>query len=149
MAIAQTNYLQKAHRLSEYNVSATVGEIHAGQFFHLDDNGEWVVADGTRRAYPTLNNRFSGAGLGPQFERLEGRDDVSRSGKIACLFGGYELGTDQYDDTQTFEVGTALTVGANGQLTPYLKASMDPAFIVGYVTQKPAETGDFLRFQGQ
>ena len=147
MAIDQNiMYIQKAHRLSLYDVAPNVTEVHAGQFFHLDDNGEWTYADGTRKAYPTLNNRFAGAGLGSQGERLEGRDDISRTGKITCLVGGYEIGTDVYDDTQTFEHGSALVVVAGGKLSP--AAGSAGEIVVGYVTQAPKQAGDYLRFHG-
>lgn len=148
MAIAQENYVQKAHRLSYYNVSPNVTDIQAGQLFHLNDDGEWDYADGTRKAYPTLNNRFPGQGMGPQGERLEGRDDVSRTGKISCLKGNYELGTDQFDDTKTYKPGSALGVVTPGKLTLYDDATMKPEFIVGYVTQVPEGLGGFLRYEG-
>lgn len=148
MAIESTNYLQKATRLSLYNVSPNVTTIQAGQLFHLDANGEWDYADGTLKAYPTLNVRFNGAGLGAQGERLEGRDDVSRTGKITVLVTNYELGTDQFDDTKTYTPGAPLTTSTGGKLTLFDTATGKPHLIVGYVTVPPATTGDFLRYQG-
>lgn len=141
-------YIAKAHRLSEYPVSSTVGEIRAGQLFHLNNDGEWEYADGTRKAYPTINNRFQGQGLGPQGERLEGLDDVSRSGKIACFAGNFEIHTDQFDDTKTYTYGAPLKAGAAGKAVPFETATDDAAFIIGYVTRVPADNDDFLGYQG-
>lgn len=148
MAMAQMNYIQKAHRLSLYNVAPTVKEVHAGQLFHLDDNGEWDYADGTKKAYPTLNERYAGAGMGAQGERLEGRDNVSRVGKITCLASGYEIGTDQYDDTQTYTPGAPLTSTTNGQVTLFTTGVSKPELLLGFVTKVPDEPGDFLHFHG-
>lgn len=141
-------YVQKAHRLSLYNVAPNVTTVHAGQLFHLDDNGEWTYADGTRKAYPTLNNRFAGQGYGAQGERLEGLDDVTRVGKLACLAGNFEIATDQYDDTATYTYGAPLKAGTDGKATLFTAGTDNAAFIIGYVTGVPAEAGDFLRYQG-
>lgn len=145
-------YIQKAHRLSLYNLASTVTEVHEGQLFQLNADGEWEYADGTKRAYPSLNNRFSGQGLGPQGERLEGRDDVSRSGKITVLSSGFEIGTDQYDDTVEYTLGAPLAPSADpeqkGKLTLFDTATGQPHLIRGYVTQAPKEAGDFLRYEG-
>lgn len=148
----QVMYIQKAHRLSLYNVSSNVKEVHEGQHFHLDENGEWDYADGSKKSYPTLNARFAGEGMGPQGERLEGRDDVSRAGKLACIKGNYEIGTDQYDDAVTYTHGAPLVVSKDadkkGKVTLF-EAGTDAAhLIVGFVTQVPEETGDFLRYEG-
>lgn len=150
----QVMYIQKAHRLSLYNVSANVNEVHEGQHFHLDANGEWTYADGSKKSYPTLNARFAGQGMGPQGERLEGRDDVSRAGKLACIKGNFEIGTDQYDDAVTYTHGAPLIVSADptkaGKVTLFdpAAAGAKPHLIVGFVTQVPAEPGDFLRYEG-
>jgi hypothetical protein len=146
MAIENLMYIQKANRLSLNKIAPSVTTVRAGQHFHLDDNGEWVYADGTRKSYPTLNNRFQGAGLGSQGERLEGLDDVSKAGKLSVLAGNYEIGTDQFDATKTYTYGAALKVTANGQVTLFV-ALDKPEFIAGYVTGVPAEAGDFLRYQ--
>lgn len=148
MALAQVNYLQKAHRLSFYDVAETVTTINAGQLFQLNDEGEWEYADGTRKAYPTLNNRYAGIGLGAQGERLEGRDDVSRTGKIACLAGNFEIGTDQYDDTETYLPGKALFPGDDGKVRLFVSGTDEAAFIVGFVTRAPEDDEDFLVYQG-
>lgn len=142
-------YITNAHRLSQYPVAATVTEIREGQFFQLNDDSEWEYADGTQRAYMTLNNRYQGAGFGNQFELMEGRDDVTRGGKIACLMGAYEVGTLEYDKDATYEVGAPLVVSTvankKGLLTP---AGATPAagLVVGYVTVKPESDEDYLRF---
>jgi hypothetical protein len=121
--------------------------------FQLNAAGKWVYADGTKKAYPTLNNRFPGAGLGSQGERLEGRDDVSRSGKIAVLKGNFEIGTDQYDSTKVYVNGMPLHPSTDptqkGKLTPYDAANgaHKEYFICGFVTSIPATTGDFLRYE--
>lgn len=146
----QIMYIQKAHRLSLYNVAATVTEIHEGQHFHLNNDGEWDYANGSKKSYPTINARFAGLGLGPQGERLEGRDDVSRSGKLACLKGNYEIGTDQYDDEVTYTHGAPLVASATkpGKVTLFDEVAGKAHLIVGFVTQVPAEPGDFLRYEG-
>lgn len=142
-------YITNAHRLSQYKVAASVTEIRAGQFFQLTDESEWEYADGTQKAYMTLNNRFAGKGLGMQGELMEGRDDVSRIGKIACLMGSYEVGTMEYDKDATFELGKAVVVSTTaakkGLLAPAGTAP-DAALVVGYVTQVPETDEDFLRF---
>lgn len=153
MAIDQKiMYVQKSHRLSMYNVSPNVTDVHEGQRFHLDDQGEWDYADGTRKSYPVMNNRFAGAGFGPQGERLEGRDDVSRAGKLSALVGGYEIATDQFDADVSYTHGAALVDSSDpekaGQVTLFVEATHKPHLIVGYVTQVPQETGDYLRYQG-
>ena len=147
-------YEKKAFRLSLYEVDDSVGEIQDGQFFSLNNLKKWVYADGTRKAYPSLNRRFAGKGLGPQKERLEGRDDVSRTGKIAVLAGNYEIATDQFDKDASFEGGQALYVSTDptnkGLLTPFdeSNAAHKAHLIVGYVTELPAQNEGFLRFHG-
>lgn len=148
MALDRQNaYYQKAHRLSGNRVSETVGEIQAGQFFHLNDEGEWEYADGTRPAHPTLNERFAGKGRGLQQELLEGRDNVSRVGMIACLKGNYEIGVDQFDKTASFKFGQPLTTKAGGLLTP-AKPETAAHLIVGTVTRVPSQEYPYLRIQG-
>lgn len=148
-----SSYIQKAHRLSLYDVDSSVTNIYAGQLFQLNNSGKWVYADGTRKAYPTLNNRFPGSGLGLQGERLEGRDDVSRAGKIACLMGNFEIATDQYDTAATYTHGAALHPSTDpnkkGKLTVYdsTNTAHKAHLIAGYVTSVPASASDFLRYQ--
>lgn len=143
-------YITNAHRLSQYEVDEAVTEIREGQFFQLTDESKWTYADGTQKAYMTLNNRYSGLGLGNQKELLEGRDDVSRIGKLSCLMGAYEVGTLEYDKDATFSVGDALvistTAAKKGLVTPAGGTAPTPNLIVGYVTQVPADDQDFLRF---
>lgn len=149
--LAKINYIQNAHRLSLYDLDDSVDEIHAGQLFQLNDEGRWVYADGTRKAYPTLNDRFRGKGLGLQSERLEGRDNVSRTGKIACLKGNYEIGTDQYDRSATYTYGAPLVPSTNADLPGQITAAgegADPLLVVGYVTQVPESDDDFLHYEG-
>jgi hypothetical protein len=147
MAIAQTNYFQNAHRL-ERKVAATVTDIHPGQLFQFNDNDELEYADGTKKAYPTFNSRFAGAGLGDQGERLEGRDNVSRIGKIAVLKGNFEIGTDFYDTTKTYHTGAALKAMAGGKATLWVSGTDSPALIIGYVTTVPASATDMIRYEG-
>lgn len=144
----QNSYIQKAHRLSLYNVASTVTEVHAGQLFQLNADSEWEYADGTKKAYPTLNNRFAGAGIGPQGERLEGRDDVSRAGKLACLKGNFEIATDQFDATETYVPGNPLYPAAGGKLTNFDSASGHKSeLIAGYVTVAPSADHPMLRYE--
>lgn len=145
--LRDTNYIQHSNRLSLYRVAPTVKEIYPGQFFHLNDDSEWEVADGTRRSYPTLNARYPGAGIGMQGERLEGRDNVTKTGKIACFTGNFEIGTDVYDDTKTFVPGKPVKVVAGGKLAPF-ETGDDPAFIRGYVTVAPTPEDKFLVIEG-
>jgi hypothetical protein len=144
-------YVQKAVRLSLYDIDPAVTNVYAGQLFQLNAAGKWIVSVGTGRAYPTVNNRFPGAGLGPQGELLEGRDDVSKAGKIAVLKSNFEIGTDQYDTTKTYVNGAALypSVTVPGKLTPFDSTNVahKPEFICGYVTKKPATTADFLYYE--
>ena len=147
----QISYVQKAHRLSLYNVADTVKEVYAGQLFQLNEESEWEYADGTKKAYPTLNNRYGGLGIGAQGERLEGRDDVSRAGKLSCLLSGYEIATDQFDDTVTYTTGAALYPAEGGKITLFDVANEghNPAYIQGYVTVIPSEDHPMLRYAGQ
>ena len=148
------SYIQKAHRLSLYNVADSVGEVQKGQLFQLNTDGEWEYADGTKRAYPTLNQRFPGQGLGNQGERLEGRDDVSRAGKLAVLSSGFEIATDQYDEEATYTLGAALhpstEAGKEGLITIFDSANTahDVANIRGYVTALPTADFGMLRYEG-
>ena len=149
----KTSYIQKAHRLSLYDIDSSVGNVYAGQLFQLNDSGKWAYSDGSRKAYPTLNNRFAGQGLGLQGEILDGRDDVSRAGKIACLMGNFEIGTDQYDTAATYHYGQALHPSTDsskkGLITVYdsTNSAHKVQNICGYVTHVPVTTGDFLRYQ--
>jgi hypothetical protein len=151
MAIAQTNYFQNAHRLDK-KVAGSVTNVQPGQLFQINAAGEFEYADGTKKAYPTLNSRFPGAGLGAQGERLEGRDDVSRAGRIAVLKGNFEIGTDQYDKTKTYVVGQPLVAFSDatkkGVVIPFVEASHKAWNIVGWVTKLPADANDFLRYEG-
>lgn len=143
-------YIQNAHRLSQYEVDESVTEIREGQFFQLNEESKWVYADGTKKAYFTLNNRYAGAGLGDQKERLEGRDDVSRIGKITAVFGAYEIGTMEYDKDADFLPGDMLVISTDaakkGLVTKAGATAPTPNLIVGYVTVKPESDEDFLRF---
>lgn len=144
----QQSYIQKAHRLSLYDVASNVSDVHAGQLFQLNANSEWEYADGTKKAYPTLNDRFAGAGLGDQGERLEGRDNVSRSGKLTVLKGNFEIATDQFDETKTFAVGKPLYAAAGGKLVPFdSTAGHKVEFIAGFVTVVPGTDHPMLRYE--
>lgn len=144
----QLSYLQKAHRLSLYNVSSNVTDVTPGQHFHLNDDSEWDYADGTKRSYPTLNSRFAGQGLGDQGERLEGLDDVSRSGKLAVLKSNFEIAVDTFDDTKTFEVGQpVIAAGPKGRLVPFEDATHNALFIAGFVTVVPSTDHPMLRYE--
>lgn len=144
--IREPNYIQKAHRLSLYRIAASVTDVFPGQHFHLNDDSEWEYADGTRKSYPTLNSRYAGQGYGDQGELLEGKDDVTRSGKIACLKGNFEITTDQYDKLETYTPGQAL-VAKNSVVAPYVKNTDDPALIVGYVTVSPTASDEFITYE--
>jgi hypothetical protein len=152
--LALENYIQKAHRLDR-KVAASVTRVEPGQLFQINDQNEFEYADGTKKAYPTYNNRYNGTGYGAiQGELNEGRDDVSRTGRIVCFKGNYEIGTDMYDKDASYASGTPLhpstVAGKKGQVTPYDAAN--PAhkahFIIGYVTYVPADDTDFLRYEG-
>lgn len=147
MAMAQTNYFQNSHRIDR-PVASTVGNIQMGQLFQFNAQDQLEVADGTKKAYPTLNSRYPGAGLGPQGERLEGRDDVSRTGKIAVLKGNFEIGTDQYDTSKTYTTGAALKAMAGGKATLWVAGTDSPVLIVGYVTHVPTSATDMIRYEG-
>ncbi len=144
----RTMYIQNAHRLSLYEIESDVQEVYAGQLFQLSNDGKWEYADGTKKAYPTLNNRFGGLGFGDQGERLEGRDDVSRAGKLACLKGNFEIATDQYDTEENYVPGDALVPSTDpakkGKVTKWDGSLETIPFIVGYVTQKPLSTQPVL-----
>lgn len=151
--LAQTNFIQNAHRL-DGKVASTVTNVYPGQLFQKNAAGEWEYADGTKKAYPTLNSRYPGAGLGSQGERLEGRDDVSRVGRIAVLKGNYEIGTDQYDTAVTYTHGAPLAASADalkkGKITlfDHAAAGAKPHLIIGYVTHVPVDADDMLRYEG-
>lgn len=152
--LSQQNYITNAHRLSFYEVDASVTNIYSGQLFQLNAEGKWVYADGTKKAYPTLNDRFPGEGLGLQGERLEGLDNVSRTGKIACLKGNYEIGTDQYDKDATFVYGAPVVPSTDplkkGLVTPYDSANVAHSahLIIGFVTHVPEDSEDMIRYEG-
>lgn len=145
---------KKAFRLSQNRVSASVQDVHAGQLFQLNDQNEWVYADGTRKAYPTFNNRFKGAGYGDQNERLEGLDDVTMAGMLTCFAGNYQIHTDQFDKQASFVNGKPLHPSTDpakkGLLTMY--DSANPAhkeyLIVGFVTGTPATNDGYLGVHG-
>jgi hypothetical protein len=145
-------YIQKAVRLSLYKLDPSVGNVYAGQMFQLNAAGNWIVAVGTGKAYPTTNSRFPGAGLGPQGELLEGRDDVSKTGMITVLKSNFEISTDQFDATKTYANGAALypSITVPGKLTPFDATNNAhlPQFICGYVTKRPINTGDLLTWEG-
>lgn len=149
MAMAETNYFQNAHRIDR-PVASSVGNVQMGQLFQFNAQDQFEVADGTKKAYPTLNSRYAGAGLGPQGERLEGRDDVSRTGRIAVLKGNFEIGTDQYDTTKTYTIGEALkpSTTTHGFVTPWVSGTDSPALIVGFVTHVPTSATDMIRYEG-
>jgi hypothetical protein len=154
--LAQTMLITNAHRMSDNEVDASVTNIYAGQLFQLNAQGKWVYADGTKKAYPTLNDRFPGLGLGSQGERLEGRDNVSRSKKLSVLKGNFEIGTDQYDTAVTYTYGAPLMASTDpakkGKVTLFDPALAGNAtkfhLIIGYVTKVPASASDFLRYEG-
>lgn len=150
----QVMYDKKAFRFSEYNVAKSVGDIHPGQLFQLNDDSEWEYADGTRKAYPTLNKRYPGKGYGSQNERIEGRDDVTQTGKISCLSGNFEIATDQFDKQAAFKVGDALypstDAAKKGLLTKFdsSNAAHKVQFIAGFVTKLPNKNNGLLKYHG-
>lgn len=146
--VVQTNLIQKAARMSLYDVSDEVEEIRPGQHFHLNEEGEWEYADGTKKSYPTLNSRWSGKGVGLQGERLEGRDDVTSIGKISVLISNFEIKTMAYDKEETYEFGMPLAVAEGGILKPFVEGEDQTEFIAGYVTRVPEDEDDHLVYQG-
>jgi hypothetical protein len=145
--LAQTNYITNAHRI-EGEVDASVTAIQPGQLFQFNDSGKLVYADGTKKAYPTLNSRYNGTGYGLQGELNEGRDDVSRTKRIALLKGNFEIGTDQYDATKTFVSGEPIVAGPGGKVIPFIEATHKPWDIVGFVTYVPASDDEMIRYEG-
>ena len=144
MKFGETGYIQNAHRLPG-KIAKSVKEIRAGQHFHKNDDGEFEYADGTRPAYPTMNDRYQGSGYGDQGELVEGRDNVSRTGQITVLMGNFEVPTDQYDKDASYEYGQALTVKSPGILIP-AGEGINPTLICGVVTQVPEDDDDYLRY---
>lgn len=143
-----TGYIQKATRLSQYDVAESVEQILYGQHFHLNDDGEWEYADGTKRSYPTMNNRYQGKGYGLQGELLEGRDDVSAINKITVLVTNFEIQTQVYDKEETYEHGMPLAVKEGGVIVPFDEGEHKTEFIIGYVTRVPEDEDDALVYQG-
>ena len=147
-------YEKKAFRLSNYDVDASVTTVKAGQLFQLNDQGKWVYADGTKRAYPAFNNRIAGLGFGLQNEKIEGLDDVTQTGKLACFAGNYEIHSDQFDPAAAFLPGKALhpstDVAKKGLVTLYdsTNAAHKPHLIIGFVTLTPAQNDGFLGIHG-
>lgn len=154
MAMDPLSYNTNSHRHSLNEVDASVTNIYAGQLFQLNDAGKWVYADGTRKCYPTVNDRYPGAGLGPQGERLEGRDNVSASKKLSVLLGNYEIGTDQYDTAKTYTYGAPLHASTDatkkGKITLFdttAEPTQKEYFIIGFVTHVPTSASDMIRYQ--
>lgn len=149
--LAITNFITNAHRI-EGEVDASVTTVQPGQLFQFNDAGKLVYADGTRKAYPTLNSRYNGNGYGLQGELNEGRDDVSRTKRLALLKGNFEIGTDQYDKLATYTYGQPLTAAAGGVVTPFDPAAVGNAtkfhLVIGYVTYVPASDDEMLRYEG-
>lgn len=135
--------MQKASRMSFYGISPDVTTVEYGQHFHLNDDGLWEYADGTRKSYPSILVRENiGPTRGIQGEITEGRDEITTTGKLTVLVTNFEIPTLAYDDTQTFTPGEPLVAGTNGYLTPYVPGTHDAAFIVGYVTVPPIDGGE-------
>lgn len=145
--LAQTNYYQNSHRIDR-NVAAAVTNVDPGQLFQFNAKDELEYADGTKKAYPTLNSRYPGQGLGLQGERLEGRDNVSRTGKITVLKGNFEIGTDRYDKAATYTAGAPLVADANQNVTLFIDGTHKPWNIVGWVTHVPTSASDMIRYEG-
>ncbi|MGE7305679.1 hypothetical protein ACQKJG_17815 [Priestia megaterium] len=146
--LAPTNYYQNAHRL-DLPISDNVTDVYPGQLFHINDEGEYDYADGTRKAYPTLNSRYNGQGLGLQRERLEGRDNVSRLGAITCLMNNYMIGTDMYDKEASYTHGKPVVASKTkeGVVEPFTEGTHKAQDIVGYVTIVPSDDSEFLHYQ--
>ena len=151
--LAQTNYIQNAHRL-DGKVAATVTDVQQGQLFQKNAAGEWEYADGTKKSYPTLNERYAGDGYGLQGERLEGRDNISRSGMLTVLKGNFEIGTDQYDKAATFTYGAPVCASTDptkkGLVTLFDVNAASPKWhlVIGHVTHVPADADDMIRYEG-
>ena len=153
--LAETNYYQHAHRLPG-EVSESVIEVQAGQLFQKDAEGKWEYADGTKKAYPTNNARYraEGTGRGLQGEKLHGWDDITDTGMMNVFKGNYEIGTDQYDKDVSYVAGQPLHASTDpakkGLITAYDAANPKHKayFIIGYVTEVPAEDTDMLRYEG-
>lgn len=106
----------------------------AGRCGYINNAGRWVHGPTPARKGPALfvfrgvnqpdvlNDGYTGS-----FNVAGGYWWVSGNaqGFITCIpaTGGFELQTTEYDTTQTYNNGDALTVDANGRLTP---ASGDP-----------------------
>lgn len=135
--LAQTNYIRSAIKKGDVAVSANVDSVEPGQHFHIDDNGEWDYADGTRNSFPTTLTRTTGRRFGEiQNELLYGRDEVTMFGKLTVLLSNYEIGLDQFLSGDTFEVGQPVYVTTDGQVTATAPTE-GAGFPVGHVTATP------------
>jgi hypothetical protein len=83
--------------------------------------GQWVALGASQVSYPT-----SGQGGVFQIWTEGNRDgtngftpDTANTGKLTLLYGKYRARTDRFNGTLAdYSIGTALTVGADGDLTP-------------------------------
>ncbi len=82
--------------------------------------GQWLVPGSTYATLPTSGqagafqiwtegNRDGTAGFTP---------DATNTSKLTVLYGPYRARTDRFNSNGTYAIGTKLTVGADGNLTP-------------------------------
>lgn len=163
----EARYFNNAHRLSDVPVDAAVTVLYDGQWMQISEDGTAVLSDGAvnKKSYMTISSKWGALGNGigtPITAEKTGRDNVSSTGTVSLLLGGFRVATDQFDATKTYVPGAALKVydgtsdeDLNGKLVPCVFVEADDVAkaaananealkTVAYVFKAPATAGDAL-----
>lgn len=128
--------IPRYHVVADYLPVNSAAEILMGSFVKLDADGYVVQATGAASEYafgvagdtksastasiPSTNDAVLGAGGTSQafVNRVSDglTDETKASAQITVYHSGGKFATDQYDTTGTYVPGSALYVGASGQL---------------------------------
>lgn len=140
-----SRYFGNAYRISDVPIKSTVTTLYDGQWMKINSDGQAELHDGTSgiKGYMTISSRYGtpANNIGaPITNDPAGRDNVTSTGMVSLLVGPYRIATDQYE-TDTYTVGTPLTISSNGKLTPFNTSTGKAWDIVGWVFAPPATAG--------
>lgn len=129
----ENHYDEYAYRNASRKLdSSVVEDVLEGQWLMINDAGNMVISDGTKKSFIGTSSRRSG------------RDNISPSGKVSYLHGDFEISTDQFDSAGTYTASmTPLKVKAGGILTPWSVATDKVNQIEAYSVVAPVDA--FIR----
>jgi len=123
----ENRYDEYSYRISGPASAALPAVFEEGTWVTLNNLGEVVVSDGSKKSFMATASR------------RPGRDTINPSGMVTYLFGHYNVSTDKFNPAGSYSVMSPLKVIAGGILSPWIQVSDTVDEIVAYCITPPGD----------